>query len=411
MMRHIITIITLLVLGLHAHAQGGNNYSVFGFGEMRRQVGALYDGMAGTSIAMPTNHGINLVNPSLLGMTPMTRLQTGYRFNQHVNTLGNVSLAQNNGKVDGVLTLFSIDTALGIGVTFGLEPYSSVNYAVTKQLSTTVDGETVTGFSRRYGEGGLSSIVLGASVRITPTLYAGALLRSMFGNITLHDDVSVLGVGSYEQQQTIKHDVRGLLVRGGLYYEATPTLGIGAFVSGGSDANVRTTNQARGFRPGSVSFDTTQSNAFTTTLPFTYGVGVSWLSGKFRFGADVEFGDHAGLTVNTNPDVTFGQAMRASVGMSRPGSRQSTAGFTDRMGYSAGLGYQTSYFTYKGGTITEYFLGVGTDFPLGGSAIVDLGLNAGTRTSSVSGGMEELFGRVSLTVSIGEIWFKPFARD
>lgn len=411
MMRHIVTIIAALSLGMHANAQGGNNYSVFGFGEMRRQVGGLFDGMAGTSIAMPTHHGINLVNPSLLGMTPMTRLQAGYRFNQHYNTLGDASLAQNNGKVDGVLALFSVDTALGIGITFGLEPYSSVNYLVTKQLSTTVDGETVTGFSRRFGEGGLSSIVLGASARITRDLYAGVLLRSMFGNITLHDDVSVQGVGSYEQQQTIKQDVRGLLVRGGLYWEATPSFGVGAFVSGGSDANVRTTNQARGFRPGSVSFDTTQSNSSTTTLPFSYGLGVSWLTGKFRFGADVEFGDHAGLTVNTNPDVTFGQAMRASIGMSRPGSRQSTAGFTDRMGYSAGLGYQTSYFTYKNGTISEYFLGLGTDFPLGGSAIVDLGLNAGTRTSSVTGGMDELFGRMTVTVSIGEIWFRPFVRD
>lgn len=402
----------LLLLGVaQASAQGGDNYSVLGFGEIRRQVGGLFDGMAGTAIAMPTDHGINLVNPSMLGMTPLTRLQSGYRFSQHYNTTGDVSLAQNHGKVDGVIGLFSVDTAAGVGITFGLEPYSTVSYLVSKQLSTTIDGQTVTGFSRRRGEGGLSAIILGASVRVMPGLYAGAMVRSLFGNITLHDDVSVTGVGAYEQRQTTTHDVRGVLVRGGLYWEPTPTIGIGAFVSGGSDGNVRTTNNARGFRPGSISFDTTQSGSSTTALPFSYGIGASWLSGKFRFGADVEVGDYEGLSVNTNPDVTFGRALRATLGMQRPGSRQSTAGFTDRMGYSAGLGYQSSYFTYKGSTFSEYFVGLGTDFPLGGSALVDLGVTLGTRVSGLEGGMEELFGRLSLTLSIGEIWFKPFARD
>ncbi|MBU3680218.1 MAG: hypothetical protein FGM32_11565, partial [Candidatus Kapabacteria bacterium] len=71
-------ILALLALVLAPYSllfsQGGSNYSTVGLGDLRLSSGALYDGMAGTSIAMPNDHGNNTENPALLGISPFTRL-------------------------------------------------------------------------------------------------------------------------------------------------------------------------------------------------------------------------------------------------------------------------------------------------------------------------------------------------
>ena len=79
-MRSLIIALTVLVCGTGlATAQGGSNYSALGIGDLRTTVGGIYDGMAGTAIAMPTPYGINVVNPALVGLATTTRLQGGYR--------------------------------------------------------------------------------------------------------------------------------------------------------------------------------------------------------------------------------------------------------------------------------------------------------------------------------------------
>ena len=412
MIRQALVLLTcLLAIAGRVYGQGGDFYSVFGLGEQRRQIGGLYEGMAGTSIAMPTHHGINLTNPALLGMSSLTRLQLGYRFNQHQSTTSTQSLAQNNGGVDGIMGLLGVDTALGIGITFGLEPYTSVDYAATKSLRTIVAGDTITGASIRRGEGGISSIVVGASARVLGRLYAGFIIRSLVGNISMYDDVVALGQGNYNAQQRTSHELRGLIARGGLYWEATPQLSLGAFISRGSDATLRTINQATAIRPGSISLDTTQTSASTTALPYTIGFGASWLEGRTRLGFDVEIDDHTGITVNAPPAVLFGSSLRTSMAIAYQGSRQPGSAYADRIGYSAGLLYERAPFTFNGEPIHDYALELGTNFPVVGAAMVDVGINVGQRTTSAQGALQDLYGRLVVSVSIGEQWFRPFARD
>lgn len=412
MMHRALLLLTWLVITAgNLFAQGGDFYSVFGLGDQRRQIGGLYEGMAGTAIAMPTMHGINLTNPALLGMSPLTRLQVGYRFDQHQSSNPSQSLAQNNGGVDGIMGLLGVDTALGIGITFGLEPYTSVDYAATKRLRTVVGGDTVVGASLRRGQGGISSIVIGASAKLLGRLYAGVILRSLVGNITMYDDVVALGLGNYDAQQRTSHELRGLIARGGLFWEVTPHLSVGAFVSGGSDATLRTINQATAIRPGSISLDTTQTIASTSALPLSYGIGMSWLSGRTRLGVDVDVEDHTGITVNAPATVQFGTSLRTSLGVAYQGSRQPGASYAERVGYAAGLYYERAPFTFKGQPIHEYAVALGTNFPVGGAAMVDIGINLGQRTSVAEGALQDLFGRLVVSVSIGEQWFRPFARD
>lgn len=408
--RYVLRLSCVLVLcgAVHAlHAQGGSNYSTVGFGDLRLTSGALYDGMAGTSIAMANDHGINVVNPALLGMSNFTRLQASYRFSQHLVSSRDGSANQYNGEVDGILTHFAIDTSMGLGVSFGVIPYSSTNYSVERLIGSPSDSTRPSGQSSQVGVGGVSAIQLGASYRVLPMLYAGASLKVLFG-LTSQTDEVVTKQYSERVRTLTGYDVRGLLLRGGLYFRPNTSWSIGAFVSGGSDASYTVTRSVVGFVGTATYFDTTTASTATTGLPFSFGLGMAFHAGRTTLGADVEMVDMSGVTMNVPQWATLGQFMRVSLGLSQTAAGYAPT-FFDKLGYRAGVSYQRQYYSVNGSNVTELFGSFGIDFPLGGAATVDLAMQGGFR--GPASGLYEYFGRFMASVSIGEVWFRPFARD
>lgn len=403
----VMVMITVLCTSTSLFSQGGSNYSTVGFGDLRLSSGALYDGMAGTSIAMPNDHGINTVNPALLGVSPFTRLQASYRFSQHRVSARDGSASQYSSEVDGLLALFSIDTALGIGVNFGIVPYSSVNYAVERPIGSTKDSTTPSGRSSQVGSGGVSAIQLGVSTRVLSALYAGVSARVLFGLTSQTDEV--LSNAYAERLQTLQSfDMRGTLLRAGLYFRPNTSWSVGAFLSGGSDASYTVTQSTVGFVGTATYYDSTTTNERTTPLPIGYGIGASFHAGRTTLGADIEIMDASSVTLNTPAWASLGQLLRVSVGFSQTAAGYAPT-FFDKLGYRAGISFTRLYYAINGNNVEEYMGSFGIDFPLGAAATVDLALQAGYRGPSV--GLSETFGRFMASISIGEIWFRQFARD
>lgn len=387
--------------------QGGSNYSTVGLGDLRLSSGALYDGMAGTSIAMPSDHGINTVNPALLGISPFTRLQASYRFSQHQISSRDGAASQFNSEVDGLLALFSIDTSMGLGVSFGVVPYSGTNYSVERAIRSARDSGAATGTSSQTGSGGISSIQLGVSTRILPTLSAGVSANVLFGLTSQTEDLRTEAYS--ERLQTLRtFDIRGTLWRAGLYFQPNTSWSAGAFVGTGSDASYTLTQSIVGYVGTATYFDTTTTSTSTTGLPLSYGLGVSFHSGRTTLGADLEIVDVSRVTMNVPQWATLGQFVRASVGLSHTAAGYA-ATFFEKLGYRAGLAYQQQYYAVNGRAVNEYLGSVGVDFPLGAAATVDLALQGGWR--GPSSGLSEYFGRFMTSISIGEVWFRRFARD
>jgi hypothetical protein len=406
--RVIILLLALLsCASLRLHGQGGSNYSTVGLGDLRLSSGALYDGMAGTSIAMPSDHGINTVNPALLGNSPFTRLQASYRFSQHRISSRDGSASQFNSEVDGLLALFSIDTSLGLGVSFGVVPYSGTNYSVERTIGSAKDSGSIQGLSNQTGSGGVSSIQLGVSTRVLPELSLGVSANVLFGLTSLTEQITTKNYS--ERVQTLRtFDIRGTLVRAGLFFRPNTSWSAGAFVSGGSDASYTLTESIVGFVGTATYFDTTTSSSRTTGLPFGYGLGMSFNSGRTMLGADVEIANLSGVTMNVPRWATLGQFMRVSVGLNQTAASYG-ATFFDKLGYRAGAAYQRQYYSVNGQNVNEFLGTVGIDFPLGAAATVDLALQGGWR--GPDSGLSEYFGRFMASISIGEVWFKRFARD
>lgn len=403
-------VFVLLLSTTMSFAQGGSNFSALGIGDLRTSVGGVYDAMGGTTIAIPTPYSINVTNPALLGQATTTRIQVGYRFNQHVVSNETSTLRQNNGNLDGILAMFSIDTAYGFGISFGILPYSRVAYYTQRQLNTNIDGDVITGRSTQTGSGGVSQLHIGSSVRIVPGLQFGLSMGALFGVLTYEDEVTADGP-FYSAVSTQSYDLRGLLFRSGLYWSPTSWLNVGAFVSTGGEGSVFITRKAQGYSGGVSIYDTTQVQESTTDLPLTFGFGVSTKSGRTIFGADVEMGQYNGMTINVRDDAGYSDAMRVSLGYSYQAAMSPALTFGNKIGYHAGVSYQQLYATYLNSKITEFSGGGGISFPLGGNAMVDAGLQIGYRAPQDVTVLDEMFGRLTVSISIGETWFKPFARD
>lgn len=400
------------------HSQGGSNYSSVSIGDVVRSVGARYEGMAGTSIAMPSLQGINVTNPALLGMSPFTRIQTGYRFEQHLVHGAQGQLAQTSGEVDGLLALFSVDTSMGLGVSFGVLPYSNISYSTKRDFITSSPEGMYRGSSSQSGTGGISSIYIGASYRIAG-IYVGLSAQPLLGQMNYDDNDLVSGITTLSSfKSESKYLITGAAYRIGAYTEVVPSFHLGAFYSFGSNLHydktaaqtsyTREISDTLNLRGREVYTFLSRSSSGECPLPTTAGIGLSYRIGRTQIGLDIERGDYSAVIINQRNDAATGSMFRASLGISQQAAGYAPT-FFDRWGYRGGLGYIKQYYTFRGQDVHEVFGSLGVDFPLGQSATVDAAVQAGFRGPST--GLYEYIGRFSVTVSIGEIWFRPFARD
>ncbi len=181
LLNYILPLLVLTTISLFA--QGGSNYSAFGIGELHHGIGAAYDALGGTSIAVPFSGAMTNKNPAQWTFLKTTRLQTGYRFNQQKVENENNTLWQNNGKIDGLLMNFCLDTGLAVNINMGFTAYSSVNFLVAFPVDIDDCGTHLEGKTIYQGQGGLSQGWFGGSVKPFKWLSLGASVFTLFGNI------------------------------------------------------------------------------------------------------------------------------------------------------------------------------------------------------------------------------------
>ena len=405
----ILLIILIITFTKSVNAQGGSNYSIFGIGDIYPGGNAAYESLGGTSIAVPSENAINIKNPALWSFTNTSRLQAGFRFNQNNVDDGKFKLFQNNGKVDGIFGIFSVDTSIGLAVSFGVHPYSSVNYLIRTETPVKFDTTRTLSQTTFTGSGGLSNAYIGASFKLFEGLNLGASVYATFGLIE-SQIITIFPTNNYAGAISIKDDnFFGAGYKAGLYYSGIENLGLGAFIEGHPNTNV---NSKMYYTYLTWIKDTTIIKPeYSINLPLSYGFGFSYISGKFLFAGDFIIQDFSNFNYNTNVKANYKNSSQLSFGISRLGNKSISAKFPDKINYNIGFGYRELYFNTFGNNINEYYGSFGMDMPVVGSAMVNLAFTFGSRGTTNAGLVRELFGRLTLDLSIGEIWFVPFRRN
>lgn len=397
--------LAISLLPMMAYSQGGSNYSVFGIGDIFSGANAAYQAIGGTFIAVPSESSVNIKNPALWGTAGSTRLMTGYNFNQHLNVVDDETLYQNNGKISGIYTLFNVDKELGVSVSFGLHSYSSVNYLISNKFRIAKDDIVQDGTHTFQGSGGLSSAYLGASTKIVDGLLFGASAFVLFGPVTSIAKTEFDDYYTYNYEVNQSDYASGWGSRLGLYY-SYDNFNVGAYYENVSDIDFdRETRYI-----SSVITDTLTKSSFTQKMPSSFGIGLSYKTGKFLLASDFSMINASNLKYNEGVDTEFQNAVRFSLGAIRYGSTSRSADYLDRVGYKAGFSYQQMYYKVNGNNLNELSFSLGAEMPIGLGGVLDAALVFGTRGSNADNLIKEYFGKMYVEISIGEIWFKPFKR-
>mgnify|MGYP000860881545 CR=1 FL=1 len=356
--------------------------------------------------SFPSEHSINTKNPALWSLVKNTRLHAGYRFHQNLVTKGENQLLQNNGQVDGVFSIFAIDSAMGLAASFGIYPYSSVNYLISTPIEMVYQDLELKGFNIYQGSGGISTAYIGGSTRILDELYFGASIYANFGLINSLTETHLENYYTGKSNRDSKLSGWGL--KAGIYYSPIKDLSIGAFF----DKQQSMTSECLMTFYNNFIKDTSFSKSESSfSIPDQLGFGVSYLTGKFQFGADIKFQDFSNFTFNAGPNTKFKSSTQYSLGVSRIGNPSYYAPYLDKVTYNFGIGYNDLYYQIAGNNLTEYFASFGMKMPIVGTAFIDAAFVLGTRGTNDPNLVKEYFGRMIIDISIGETWFKPFRRE
>ncbi|MCX6154266.1 MAG: hypothetical protein NT007_08905 [Candidatus Kapabacteria bacterium] len=406
-MKKISIIVFLAFLPLILFAEpGGSNYSMFGIGDIIRSNTASYDGIAGTSIAFPTQTCLSSVNPALWSLAGKTRLQVGYSFTQHANQGDNTTTYQFHSKPNSIMAIFSVDTSLGLAISLGIYPYSTINYFVQSSEKYKIDDLSGTANTTFYGTGGLTAAYAGTSINLFKGLSLGFAAQLLFGQ-GLFDYETYISNGDQSRNYVID-SYRSFGLRTGLVYRGIDNLYLGAYYEHNFSLLTNRSSSLYSY----WALDTSYMYSFSNSMPGSLGIGASYMINNLQIGADFKYTDFSNFAYNlsTGSNATFVPGINTSFGISKNGNTKPGSEYIDQMSFRAGFSHSNLFYQVFGKKVNDDAISIGSTFPLRGTALIDAAMTFGRRGENSNNLVLDYYYQFSMSISIGENWFKPFKR-
>jgi hypothetical protein len=394
-------------------ANGGSAYSRFGIGDLRFFAGGRSAGMGGTSLALMGSGWLNRLNPAGLSSLSSTRLSGTFLYEGFKTTDGNQSSFLSTGSFGGAMVAFPISPQDGIALSAGFNPYSSVNYKI--QIEQPFGGGTSK--QNYFGEGGLSTALVGLSYTPTDSLHLGVSLNYLFGQIR---SGATVGFGSRDFSDVTYHRktrADGFGATFGLIYNGLGRLvgsdragdfSVGAVFSTGTSLNATQEN----INSSPIGDDTLTSREGKIQIPVSGGVGIAWLlKEKVLLGADFlyqHWGDYQSFGVHPTEIRNSG---RFSLGLEIQPSHGAGLSYWQRVAYRFGIYYLSSYYQVASTPINEVAFTAGLGLPISYDTSMDLAFEYGRRGTTDHQLLRDNILRFSITLNAGERWFVPSEED
>lgn len=403
-------------------------YSIVGIGD------EIYSGNASTYSMGQTNQGIrnpfavNIFNPASYSSAKTTNIEAGATYSLGSYKSRTSTADVNNAWIAYLNFAFPLSAKKGIGVSFGLTPFSGVGYNV--QFDTFIKGDTsnIPILYNFVGRGGLSRFYLGYGMRLHRTASIGVNANYLFGentNITqLLIPPGYLMFNTNEDKRTYingwvydiglqLHDTFSRVVRNEVReYEWV----LGGTITPSSNLNAEQSYMLRSLPIGST------GGSKDTIFKESAGSGViiyplSWKAG-FSFARKDKWmiaGDVRGA--NWSDFRSFGATddLRNSFGSSLGGSfipNVKGKNFLARLEYRAGVRYEQSNLTVRGTGVDIFALHTGIGIPMAKSkSRVNIGAEWQQRGTTENGLVQENYIRLFIGVSFADKWFYRYRYD
>jgi len=394
-------------------AQNNTNspYTRYGLGELREPATGRSQAMGGIGYGVRSNNSINPANPASYSAVDSMTFLFDLGITGLISKFNDASGTRNtrNGNLDYLA--MQMPLSKNIGASFGIMPFSFTGYDYSISGTTKFAGLSDTiNYTQSYnGTGGISQVYGGLSVRLFNHIALGANAIYLFGNNTYSRafsiyDISNSSLTTHTTSEYIKIDVNSFNVRlGAQVFGKVSKKGyvtVGAMFEPKMNLNGSYSTLIQGL-DSTVKVPT--SHYFET--PMQFGLGASYTYDKrLTVGADylhqnwanAKYFGQKGVLRNRDKFAVGGEYIDNPYGKS----------YFQRMSFRLGAYYSTSYINVNGYTPSQKAITCGFGFPLRSSkSLINTSFEYGTKGKSTTNSIKENYFRLTLNLSLNEVWF------
>ncbi len=407
----------VLVFSIRTSAQIdlSSPYSRYGLGELNTNNKAFNMSMGGINQGLQSNRFVNNLNPaSYAGFDTLSFVFNG-GFNGYWKTIKNKTLSQNTDyfTISDLSLGFPITKWLKIGA--GMSPYSTLGYYLNDENYSDDFGKY---YHLYEGEGGLNKTFSGFSVELFDRLSIGANFNYVWGNL-IKSKAVVFPDSSFMRhtQSTERTNVRGYYFDFGMQYRQPLNkevdLILGASYTPSQKLSAHLDQIAYNYSVSNIGLQTfidtilfVEGAKKSITLPQSFGTGFTIQKpGRFRFGADFTWQEWSKYKFIERTDK-LANSFRVALGAEVTPEHTTLSNYFSFVNYRFGMRYGKSYININETQLNEFGISFGLGLPLMRTkSVINLGFEYGRRGTIDNNLLREDFFRVTLGVSINEIWF------
>jgi len=385
-------------------AEGGSNYTIFGIGDLRLAGDPRSNAMGYTGIGISDGLSVNVNAPASWARITETKLDASLLHESFHTTDGTKSLTLSLTNFSGASLAVPISQRFGIVIVGSMKPYSNKDYDVF----TSGSQGGMDYLLNHEGSGGLGRGQIGVSLSPFPFIAAGASFNYIFGSLENSRTLLPTTLG-YEGGKTTGRtstnaitSTAGVLLNGaGTPFSLLEPFSVGVVVT--TKGYLKADGEFLFEYPSEA--DTIDIIVSDIPLPFSYGIGASVRIGpRWTIAADMftQAWGTATLTVPTRDAVLYG------AGIERSPSGAPGASLLDRIAYRVGSYYYQTYYVVNGQGIDEWAVTTGLSVPFSGENRLNFAFEYGERGKIEKSLIKERIFRLTVGISLSELWFQSY---
>lgn len=409
MFKRILFILFLAPVALQSKAQTVTSpYSIMGIGDIESKDYGKFFGMSSTGTALRNSGFINLSNPASLPSLESNMLNIDFNVRWRSSQFkypqyDTFSSSYSDAQLERMSITFR--PSKGWGLSFGLKPYSSVNYNIAKQLSIAGSGSTNV-YKSVLGSGGIDQVYIANGFQLNKNFSVGLTSSFLFGNIKTATTYSYTDLGSSIVRNEYK-SLYGFQFQGGMQYTGKITSKIQQ-TFGATVSNPLTLSGT--YEMDYVSSDTTYNNAKSSSdekfkLPLQVSAGYSLVfSNVLTLALDYRYANWAKTKLDVNNSYTT-QSQRFAFGFQYAPVVNAGTVLREKYFVQAGVAYEQGYLLINNNQVNDMSATAGVGANLNRLINLYLGLEVGSKGSNSKNQIREQYTQVSFGVTLKEFWF------
>ena len=374
-------------------------------------------GMGGVGIGTPQVLYLNNQNPALLVYNSITTLGAGFLGEQRTVKNSTFSEKNSNGNLSYLTMAFPIIRRPKNAYTtrwtssFGLLPYSTVNYKLNYQTSLEGTGGSI--IVTESGSGGINQVVWSNGFTINKYLSVGVKSRYLFGAKIEQFSNYLSQAPAYQPNVYQRERYSDINFTGGLSFHldslTSKNLKFNLGLTYDFKTDVKTTYFSRLERVSAgVVIDSTtivNNRVGNTVLPPAAGGGISVAGKAWIIGADVVYTDYTQFKnyfgSSSGTQATMHYALGGEVSPYRSGGTN----YFSRMTYRVGGAYDDFPFLINGRPAKDVGINLGVALPVAGFSSLDVAVKFGKRGDIGTNGITEDYFKIYFGATFNDQWF------